>query len=138
MYADESYSYVQKDEMDRKVLETEGHVSPALSSLFREVIVCLVICETMCERNDFSLLEMTVQYYGLFSNFILPVVMHVHTHKWEGEKKIRKASLVSALFKCSNSSFSSPTCSHLLLISTDVSLLYFYCDLQYTTKIIIV
>lgn len=73
-----------------------------------------------------------------FQILILPVVMHVHTHKWEGEKKIRKASLVSALFKCSNSSFSSPTCSHLLLISTDVSLLYFYCDLQYTTKIIIV
>lgn len=72
MYADESYSYVQKDEMDRKVLETEGHVSPALSSLFREVIVCLVICETMCERNDFSLLEMTVQYYGLFSNSYSP------------------------------------------------------------------
>lgn len=37
MYADESYSYVQKDEMDRKVLETEGHVSPALCDLFREV-----------------------------------------------------------------------------------------------------
>ncbi|KAK7480047.1 hypothetical protein BaRGS_00028684 [Batillaria attramentaria] len=36
MYADESYSYVQKDEMDRKVLETEGHVSPALSNLFKE------------------------------------------------------------------------------------------------------
>ena len=37
MYADENYSYVQKDEMDRRVLETEGHVSQALSSLFREV-----------------------------------------------------------------------------------------------------
>lgn len=36
MYADESYSYVQKDEMDRKVLESEGHVSPALCDLFRE------------------------------------------------------------------------------------------------------
>ncbi|XP_041349176.1 ubiquitin carboxyl-terminal hydrolase 32-like [Gigantopelta aegis] len=36
MYADESYSYVQKDEMDRRVLETEGQVSPALSTLFRE------------------------------------------------------------------------------------------------------
>ena len=37
MYADESYSYVQKDEMDRKVLETEGHVSSALCDLFNEV-----------------------------------------------------------------------------------------------------
>ncbi|XP_076452524.1 ubiquitin carboxyl-terminal hydrolase 32-like isoform X2 [Babylonia areolata] len=36
MYADETYSYVQKDEMDRKVLESEGHVSPALCDLFRE------------------------------------------------------------------------------------------------------
>ncbi|KAL8573322.1 hypothetical protein ACOMHN_032784 [Nucella lapillus] len=36
MYADESYSFVQKDDMDRKVLESEGHVSPALCDLFRE------------------------------------------------------------------------------------------------------
>ncbi|XP_071094049.1 ubiquitin carboxyl-terminal hydrolase 32-like isoform X1 [Haliotis cracherodii] len=36
MYADESYSFVQKDEMDRRILETEGQVSTALSSLFRE------------------------------------------------------------------------------------------------------
>ncbi|KAK7088275.1 hypothetical protein V1264_022210 [Littorina saxatilis] len=36
IYADESYTFIQKDEMDRKVLETEGHVSPALCNLFRE------------------------------------------------------------------------------------------------------
>lgn len=39
MYADESYSYIQKDEMDHRVLDTEGHVSPALSDLFREVML---------------------------------------------------------------------------------------------------
>ncbi|KAI8749325.1 ubiquitin carboxyl-terminal hydrolase 32 [Biomphalaria glabrata] len=36
MYCDESCSYVQKDEMDRRVLETEGQVSSALCSLFKE------------------------------------------------------------------------------------------------------
>ncbi|BFZ19073.1 hypothetical protein BsWGS_22113 [Bradybaena similaris] len=36
MYCDETYSYVQKDEMDRRVLESEGQVSQALCSLFRE------------------------------------------------------------------------------------------------------
>ncbi|KAH9503865.1 Ubiquitin carboxyl-terminal hydrolase 32 [Bulinus truncatus] len=36
MYCDDSCSYVQKDEMDKRVLETEGTVSPALSNLFRE------------------------------------------------------------------------------------------------------
>ncbi|XP_005089176.1 ubiquitin carboxyl-terminal hydrolase 32 [Aplysia californica] len=35
MYCDDSCTYVQKDEMDRRVLETEGQVSPALSSLFK-------------------------------------------------------------------------------------------------------
>lgn len=43
MYADDSYSYVQKDEMDRLVLESEGQVSSALSDLFQEVIVCEVL-----------------------------------------------------------------------------------------------
>ncbi|XP_060064706.1 ubiquitin carboxyl-terminal hydrolase 32-like [Ylistrum balloti] len=36
MYADESYTYVQKDDMDRRILETEGQVSTALSDLFLE------------------------------------------------------------------------------------------------------
>ncbi|KAK3083744.1 hypothetical protein FSP39_002517 [Pinctada imbricata] len=36
MYSDDTYSYVQKDEMDRCVLETEGHVPSALSDLFSE------------------------------------------------------------------------------------------------------
>ncbi|KAJ8312078.1 hypothetical protein KUTeg_009451 [Tegillarca granosa] len=36
MYSDDTYSYVQKDEMDRKVLETEGQVSGALSTLFAD------------------------------------------------------------------------------------------------------
>ena len=43
MYADDSYSYVQKEEMDRLVLESEGQVSSALSDLFQEVIVCEVL-----------------------------------------------------------------------------------------------
>lgn len=37
MYADDSYSYVQKEEMDRLVLESEGQISVALSDLFQEV-----------------------------------------------------------------------------------------------------
>ena len=37
MYADDTYSFVQKDEMDRRVLETEGQVSSSLSSLFHDV-----------------------------------------------------------------------------------------------------
>lgn len=36
MYADDSYSYVQKEEMDRLVLESEGQISVALSDLFQE------------------------------------------------------------------------------------------------------
>ncbi|XP_062601497.1 ubiquitin carboxyl-terminal hydrolase 32-like isoform X2 [Saccostrea cucullata] len=36
MYADDSYSFVQKEEMDRLVLESEGQVSNALSDLFSE------------------------------------------------------------------------------------------------------
>ena len=51
MYADESYSYVQKDEMDRRVLETEGQVSPALSSLFREVRSALLTAVHLAERG---------------------------------------------------------------------------------------
>jgi hypothetical protein len=38
MYADDSYSFVQKDEMDRCIIETEGQVSHAVSELFLEVI----------------------------------------------------------------------------------------------------
>lgn len=37
MYADDSYSYVQKDEMDKLVLDSEGQISSALSDLFLEV-----------------------------------------------------------------------------------------------------
>jgi hypothetical protein len=37
MYADDSYSYVQKEEMDKLVLDSEGQVSNALSDLFLEV-----------------------------------------------------------------------------------------------------
>ena len=37
MYADDSYSFVQKDEMDRCIIETEGQVSHAVSELFLEV-----------------------------------------------------------------------------------------------------
>lgn len=37
MYADESFSYIQKEEMDRRILETEQQVSQALSELFKEV-----------------------------------------------------------------------------------------------------
>ncbi|KAJ8312385.1 hypothetical protein KUTeg_009758 [Tegillarca granosa] len=47
MYSDDTYSYVQKDEMDRKVLETEGQVSGALSTLFADVM----------EETDISELE---------------------------------------------------------------------------------
>ncbi|XP_059179325.1 ubiquitin carboxyl-terminal hydrolase 32-like isoform X2 [Physella acuta] len=36
MYCDDSCTYVQKDEMDKRVIETEGQVSPALSNLFKE------------------------------------------------------------------------------------------------------
>lgn len=36
MYADESFSYIQKEEMDRRILETEQQVSQALSELFKE------------------------------------------------------------------------------------------------------
>ena len=39
MYCDESGGFVQKDEMDKRVLEVEGHVSPALSDLFRVVSI---------------------------------------------------------------------------------------------------
>ena len=42
MYADETCSFIQKDEMDGRVLETEGHVSPALSQLFKDVSVLCV------------------------------------------------------------------------------------------------
>ncbi|CAL1537349.1 unnamed protein product, partial [Lymnaea stagnalis] len=36
MYCDESCSYVQKSEMDRRVIDIEGQISPALSTLFQE------------------------------------------------------------------------------------------------------
>ncbi|GFR71289.1 ubiquitin carboxyl-terminal hydrolase 32 [Elysia marginata] len=36
MYCDDSCTFVQKDEMDRRVLESERQISPALSTLFRE------------------------------------------------------------------------------------------------------
>lgn len=42
MYADDSYSNVLKEEMDRRILETEGQVSHAVSELFSEVCVKLV------------------------------------------------------------------------------------------------
>lgn len=38
MYADDSYSFVQKEEMDRCIIETEGQVSHAVSELFLEVL----------------------------------------------------------------------------------------------------
>lgn len=38
MYADETFSYIQKEEMDRRILETEQQVSQSLSELFKEVI----------------------------------------------------------------------------------------------------
>ena len=43
MYCDDSGEFVQKDEMDKRVLDTEGQVSPALSSLFRMVCVFIDI-----------------------------------------------------------------------------------------------
>ncbi|CAI9715032.1 ubiquitin carboxyl-terminal hydrolase 32-like [Octopus vulgaris] len=36
MYADEAFSYIQKEEMDRRILETEQQVSQSLSELFKE------------------------------------------------------------------------------------------------------
>ncbi|CAG2247856.1 USP6_32 [Mytilus edulis] len=36
MYADDSYTMVQKDEMDRRIIETEGQVSHAVSELFSD------------------------------------------------------------------------------------------------------
>lgn len=36
MYADDTFSYVQKDEMDRKILATEEQVPPSLSELFAQ------------------------------------------------------------------------------------------------------
>ena len=39
MFADESFSYVQKDDMDRKIVGIEEQIPPALSQLFLEVRV---------------------------------------------------------------------------------------------------
>ncbi|ESO97937.1 hypothetical protein LOTGIDRAFT_153048 [Lottia gigantea] len=36
VYADDSFSFVQKDETDKRILETEGQISTAVSDLFRE------------------------------------------------------------------------------------------------------
>lgn len=46
MYADDSYSYVQKEEMDRLVLESEGQISVALSDLFQEVKIIETLPES--------------------------------------------------------------------------------------------
>ena len=37
MFADESFSYVQKDDMDRKIVAIEDQIPHALSDLFLEV-----------------------------------------------------------------------------------------------------
>ena len=37
MYADDSFSVIQKDDMDRKILATEEQVPNSLSELFAEV-----------------------------------------------------------------------------------------------------
>lgn len=47
MYADDSYSYVQKEEMDRLVLESEGKISVALSDLFQEVKIIETLPESI-------------------------------------------------------------------------------------------
>lgn len=47
MYADDSYSYVQKEEMDRLVLESEGQISVALSDLFQEVKIIETLPESI-------------------------------------------------------------------------------------------
>lgn len=43
MYADDSYTMVQKDEMDRRIIETEGQVSNAVSELFSDVCNLLLL-----------------------------------------------------------------------------------------------
>jgi len=37
MYADDSFSVIQKDDMDRKIIATEEQVPPSLSQLFADV-----------------------------------------------------------------------------------------------------
>ena len=37
MFADETFSYVQKDDMDRKIVAIEDQIPHALSDLFLEV-----------------------------------------------------------------------------------------------------
>lgn len=56
MYADDSYSYVQKEEMDRLVLESEGQISVALSDLFQEVNAKKLYQNLYIWENTISLL----------------------------------------------------------------------------------
>ena len=53
MYADESFTVINKDEMDRKIVTTEDQVPPSLTQLFAQVyfVVNCLFREKMSTSN---------------------------------------------------------------------------------------
>jgi hypothetical protein len=43
MYADESFTVINKDEMDRKIVTTEDQVPPSLTQLFAQVCLPYIV-----------------------------------------------------------------------------------------------
>lgn len=78
MYADDSYSYVQKEEMDRLVLESEGQISVALSDLFQEVKIIETLPESIyIGKHDQFFAESTVDsLFYISTSFHDSTVLH--------------------------------------------------------------